>query len=168
MQVIDCPHCLRRVGLASGSLCPACGKDTADISGVDRDREVIWVAARQRVPDLCSGCGSPTIERVRVTGQVGERIVERYERSAGDILLGFLGLLLVPFISIFFILHRAFLPESSVRHRVSKVAIRLPCCKSCRPVPAPISVDAGRRSLKLSVHRSLASAMLTDGREPTR
>lgn len=167
MQVIDCPHCHRQVGLASGSRCPACGKDTADLSGVDREREVVWVTAGRRMPALCCGCGSPTREQVRVTGHIGERAVVSYEASAGDFFLGILGLVFIPFFWILFIIHRLCLPQSTVEHRTSRIAVRLPCCKDCRPLPVPISVDRGRRALKLPVHRSLASALRSDGTEPT-
>lgn len=162
MKVIDCPHCHRRVGLASGSLCPACGEDTADLTGVDRDRAVIWVTEAQPLPDLCCECGSPTHRRIRVTGHAGERVVVYTEMSPGDILLSILGRLLVPFFSVYFFIRSSLHPGSTIRHRVSKVTIRLPCCRDCRPVAAPIAVDAARKSLKLGVHRTLASALKAD------
>jgi len=65
--MVECPHCYVRVIPSQEGICPACQKNTRDLSGTDLTRGSLTIEDCERLPDMCFQCGVGTSLRVRVS-----------------------------------------------------------------------------------------------------
>lgn len=59
-MLVTCPHCYTRVLPKADGSCPACQKDTREISGADLTRASIRIEQGQELPGFCCDCGQAT------------------------------------------------------------------------------------------------------------
>lgn len=152
MTPVDCPHCHTRVFLHRGQTqCPACQKDTRDLTGVDRNKTAVWVSSSQQLPMICVECGGDA-ERKRPVKGFAAIEGEATGPSNAEVLAS----VFVPFYNLFRLF---FGSKSETDNLVAVITINLPYCRHCHATLKPISIDKENRRLKLLVHHEFESAL---------
>jgi hypothetical protein len=141
-SIVECTHCYTKVLPPLSGECPACGKNTKDISGTDPTRTSLSIGHGEELPPFCCDCGNKTDRFVKVIRSVSQK-------DGGVDSLRLIYFLLGWFLNvIFFIL--------AARNRSSDVVVvRVPQCRDCRKngSPKPISVNSEKLRMTILVNR---------------
>lgn len=148
MTIEACPHCYRRVIAMADGACPACGRNTTDVRGVDLNRVLVSVRGRDLLPNVCHECGVAT---------GGRKLVHAVSEPQGTTMAAGIGGLMRFVFKPLFILDRL--------ERYSKqveVSVELPTCGECarkvrKVKPKYIDFEDGR--IDLVVHVDFRKAM---------
>ncbi len=143
LSIVECPHCYTKVLPPLSGECPACGKNTNDITGTDPSRTSMSIGHGEVLPPYCCDCGNKTDRYVEVRGAVSQKDGGAESQSLIYFLLGWL------FSSQFFVL-------STSNSSSDLVTVRVPQCLYCRKngSPKPIAVNSEKLRLTILVNRS--------------
>jgi hypothetical protein len=110
MPLLQCHNCHRIILPKSDGSCPACSKNTNDLSNLDPNVELLRIDEDDVAPYLCCSCGFPESRTIRITsrsdqpaensdGSIDEDDVPFLVRFIFSWVLVFLGKLLVKSLS---------------------------------------------------------------------
>lgn len=153
-MVQDCPHCFASVIVTSNHICPACTQDVT--SPCTHNLAAINVSPSTSFPAICHACGLPAD---RKTNAVSWSRSEYYVEDANEGLRVFFAIFSLLFLPVFVLFGR----RGGMKTEYQAVRLQVPCCRECKSQEVRIlETDTHRRTARIAVHKTLASAKKPD------
>jgi hypothetical protein len=146
----ECPHCHTYVMPKDSGQCPACLRDTNDLSGTDPHVTSLTISESQKLPPVCFRCGRAAQSTHRVVARRRNPYVA--SRAWEVLIIGWLFALPLW-------LYRRFLGPYGDR-----LELRLPICDECgarekKHAIKPIHIDFDNYEMTFLVHKDFRAAV---------
>jgi hypothetical protein len=144
MDVVQCPHCHRRVLPSSTGACPSCAKVVTDLTGVDPSLRSVLLFAGTTLPQVCAGCGGTPSGKLELSNEDGAQAMKDAAFNVFGIGLGLL--------TGFGVFRRS--PQRAVWR------LSVPVCAACKADGKPRVLGLHEdEAVRLLVHERFAAAL---------